>query len=106
MHRLHLELVKQPKMYHEYAERLASANTEVDRLKGRLELAAAKVEFDIRENPSSYGIKKVTESIVEKAVTLDARYQKALSEFNQAKGIARHLQAQVNTLDQRKGVVE
>jgi predicted nucleic acid-binding Zn-ribbon protein len=105
-HRLDHEWVRQPKMYHEAADRLASADDDVDRLKARFELIEAKVSLEIRESPSAFGLKKATDDAVEMATKLDDRYQKALGELNQAKARARHLKAEVSYLDQRKTSIE
>jgi hypothetical protein len=105
-HRLHAEWERQPKMYHEAADRLAEADGEVDRLKGIMELMAAEVEMEVRENPQGFGMKKATEASVEKAVIMDQRFQRAQSAFLGAKAKARHLRAEVMYLDQRKTALE
>lgn len=105
-HRLHLEWERQPKLYREAADKLADADSEVDRLKGMMELAAAEIEMEVRENPQGFGMKKATEASVEKAVIMDQRFQRAQSAFLGAKAKARHLRAEVMYLDQRKTAIE
>ena len=106
IHRLHVEWQKQVARYHEYAEKLAEADTEVDRTKGFLELTEARMELEIRENPSAFGLKKVTEASVEKSVVCSPEYQNAWTKHNKARGDARYLRGIINTLDQRKTAIE
>lgn len=106
IHRLHIEWQKQVARYHEYATKLADADTEVDRMKGFLELTEARMELEIRDNPSAFGLRKVTEASVEKTVIASAEYQTALLKHNQARGDARFLRGVINTLDQRKTAIE
>lgn len=105
-HRLDREWQLQPRLFHEAADKLAEAESEVDRLKGVLELVAAEVELDIRKNPEGYGIKRISNPAVEKAVILDKQYQEALEDYHKAKRAARHLQAEVRYLEHRKSAIE
>jgi hypothetical protein len=106
-HRLDREWERQPRMYHEVADKLAEAESEVDRLKGVLELVEARVELEVRKEPSAFRITgKVTEKAVEKAIILEDDYQEALQEYHKAKRLARHLQADARYLEHRKSAIE
>lgn len=106
INRLDKECQSLPELFHEYAEKLATARGDVDRLKGVLDLTEARVDSDVRLNPSSYGLAKATETSVEKAVVMDDRYQKALMQLNKAKLEAGKLQAYVDALGVKKTSVE
>lgn len=105
-HKLDMEWQRQPRMYHEIADKLAEAECEVDRLKGVLELVEAKLELEIRRDPSAFGIKKISNPAVEKAIIVDDDYQQALEDYHKAKRIARHLQADARYLEHRKSAIE
>jgi GTP1/Obg family GTP-binding protein len=105
-HKLDREWERQPRMYHEVADKLAEAESEVDYLKAKLELVQARISLLIRKEPSAYGLKKLTESLIEKAVITDDEYQAALGDLNEAKNVARHLQADARYLEHRKSAIE
>lgn len=107
IHRLHLEWQKQPRMYHEYAEKLSKADTEVDRLKGAMELVEAQMFMAVKDEPTRFGLKKVpSDKIAEIYAVETEEYQEAQDAYNRAKAIARHLRGMINTLEQRKVAVE
>lgn len=106
-HRLHMEWERQPKLFHEAAEKLAEADSEVDRLKGVLELTEARIELEIRKEPTAFGIKgRVTDKAIEKLIVLDDDYQEALENYHKARRLARHLKAEVDYLGHRKTAIE
>lgn len=106
-HRLHLEWERQPKLFHAAAEKLAEADSEVDRLKGIMELVKAEIELEVRREPTSFGIKgRVTDSAIEKIVIVDKRYQDAQEDYFTERRLARKLKAEVDYLSHRKTAIE
>jgi len=105
MHALHIELSKQPTLYHTWADKLAKAKAEKDRLETLLKLTEAKLDQRIREHPSSYGLAKVTEPAVEKAIILSDKYQEVMGDLNEVKEEVYHLTAMVASVDAKKDVI-
>lgn len=104
--RLDEEWVNQSKLYYQYAERLANARRDYDRIKRDEELAVAELEMDIRKNPEKYDLPKVTESCIEKAVVLSKKYQRVHEKVIEAKHDVDVLAAAVSALDHKKKALE
>lgn len=106
MHRLDEEWLRQPRLYHDYAVKLADARATWERAKAAREVVQAELDRDARRSPSLFGLDKVTEPAVEKAVLLHKRYQKANEEVIIAKHEMDVLQAAVDTLEHKKKALE
>lgn len=105
-HMLDEELVRQPKLYGEYAMKLADAREVYERAKARFDVVEAEVDKDVRNNPEDYDIQKVTEEVVKKTVTLSKRVRKAKEEVIKTKHDVDVLYAIVSALDHRKSSLE
>lgn len=71
------ELVSQPELYEEYAIQLEEARADVEEAKNELkvrdddyDVACAKMDLVIRKYPATYGIDKLTESVIRSAIIL------------------------------------
>lgn len=103
---LHEECAKQADLYHDKASDLATAKYNLDMAKGKLDLVKAQLDKEIRDNPATFGLNKVTEPVVENTIILQQTYQKALLNLNTAKyNVAIH-QAAVDALDHKKKGIE
>lgn len=100
--RLDDEWVKQPDLYRRYAEALADAKAEYDGLKNDLDVVRSEVELKIRENPSDYGLDKVTEGVIKAAVEVQELVKDAENDVVQARHKVGILEAAVGALDHRK----
>lgn len=100
------EWLKQPKLFMRYAIQLAEVKLEFAEAKANLELVQAELEHRIREDPETYGIKKVTEGSIHSALVMQKRYKQAVSEMNLAKHRVDLTQAVVDALDHRKRALE
>ncbi|KYK24169.1 hypothetical protein AYK24_06575 [Thermoplasmatales archaeon SG8-52-4] len=72
---LDTELLEQPQLFMEWANKAAEATTEKERIRDKLELLRAEVDLEVRKNPDEYDIPdgKATEGAIKLAVTKDAR---------------------------------
>lgn len=104
--RLEEEWVRQPSLAEEYGRQLADARQEYDLAKRRLDVAEAEAERDIRTDPVSYGISKVTEGAIKAAVILDKRVAKASTEVIQSNHSVGIAEAAKNAIEHRKKALE
>lgn len=100
------EWVKQPKLYHTFATKLANAKKRLEEAKAYLELMEADLNFKIRQDPTTYGLSKVTDKSVEAAILTRKVYQTARDSFIKAKHRVDLLDGAVRTLDHRKRALE
>jgi hypothetical protein len=103
---LDLEWKKQPMLYLEMATELADAKGEHDAAKSEFEIVKAKLSMEIRSNPDSYGLDKITESTVNNALVTQKNYAVAQSAVIKTKHKVDLLQAVVVALDHRKRALE
>ena len=104
--RLDEELVKQPRLYHQYADQLADARRDHEMAESEMKVVEAEVSLLVRRRPDRFGIEKVTEDAVKKTVLLDKRVRQAEKEVILAKHKVDLLSAAVTALDHRKRVLE
>lgn len=100
------EWVRQPELYHSYATQLADARMKLEMRKNKLEVVKAELDKEIREDPSEYGIVKVTEGAIAAIIVVNPRYVKALEKVNDGRHAVDILTAAVNALDHKKKALE
>ncbi len=105
-HRLPEEWVQQPRLYRQYADKLADARKELEEAKAVCEIAEADIDKMVRSTPSEFGLEKVTEASVQGAVILSQRVQRAKTKVIDARHKVGVLEAAVSTLDHRKRALE
>src|ERR1700724_3301894 len=87
-HRLDEELNKQPQLFREHADILATAKREAAEAKADLKLRtaeakaryeeqSARINLAVRDDPQKYGIEKVREDAIKEAILLCDEYQDA-----------------------------
>jgi hypothetical protein len=100
--RLDDEWERQPKLYRDYAMDLADARYTLELCEHDLGLEKARISEDVRSDPSSYGLSKVTEpaikAVLESHKTL-ARLEKKVLDKKHA---VRILESMVNALDHKR----
>lgn len=105
-HALDREWVAQPRMYYEWAARLADARRDADLAKQELDVVEAETELDVRDNPGDYDLDKVTEATVKAVVAQAPKRIAAAKAVTEAKHRADVLAAAVSALDHRKKALE
>ena len=72
---LDLEWEKQPVLFIEWAEKSVEASFVKDKTKEKLELIMAELDMEMRKDPNSFGIEKITETVVLNTIKRHLRYQ-------------------------------
>ncbi|MEM4359804.1 MAG: hypothetical protein QXT45_04690 [Candidatus Bilamarchaeaceae archaeon] len=80
-HDLEDELAVLPMIVARYALIVANARRDLDLAKEELELVKAELGKEVRTNPESFGLSKVTEAGVESAVIAASEYREAYSRY-------------------------
>lgn len=96
------ECIKLPNQYLQAAHKAADAKRDEDERKNQLEVIDAELSKEIRANPETYGLEKVTEASIASVILTQPRYQKALTRLNNAKHEAALAQAVVWALEHKK----
>jgi hypothetical protein len=105
-HRLDEEWVHQPKLYFEWATKLADAKKDLELTRATLDQVVARLDRLIRQEPLAFDLPKVTEGVVEKTILLQDAYQAAHREVLRAKDRVNKVEAVVAALDHRKKALE
>lgn len=103
---LDTEWVRQPALYFEYAKKLADARAELEQARSARDVVSAEIDRDIRDDPAKFGLQKITESAVEKAIILHSRYDQANQRVMKCKHEMDLIQAAVDALEHRKKALE
>lgn len=104
--RLDEEWINQPKLYHRYKVALADARKVHEQAKAARDVTAAEVDRSVRLNPGQFGLEKLTEPSIEKAILISKKYQSANRAVIDAKHAVDVLEAAVDTLEHRKKALE
>lgn len=100
------ELERQAELYYEYAVKLADARNDYDEAERDLELVEAEMDKLIRDKPTEFGLAKITDKSIEKAIIRSERYRKAKDEVLRAKHRVNVCQVAVYALDHKKKSIE
>jgi hypothetical protein len=104
--RLREEWQGQPLLVLQWTERQADAVLDTDRAKATYELAKAKAGRDVRDDPSTYGLAKLTEGTVAGAVTEHPDVRGALAVWHEAKHRAAVLAGVVSAIEDRRRALQ
>jgi len=105
-YRLDEEWERQPRFYHEFAEKLVDARRSLDETKNQLEVVKADTYQHIARDPEKFGLQKTTEKAIEHAMTMDKRCREAANIVIEAKHVVGIFEAAVSALEQRKKALE
>jgi hypothetical protein len=105
-HDLVNEWLRQPTLFHEWAEALASAKNDVDRKEAAFKLVEAQVFARVRENPTAYGLEKATVDSIKYAVIASKQYQAAQEAYLTACEEAAKIDAMVKAISLRKNLLQ
>ena len=100
--RLDDEWADQPRMFHVWALKVAEYQARYDEVKSELELMQAELGRDIRDQPESYGIDKVTVDAVNGMILTQGEYQVVGRKLNHASHDVQVAKAAVSALEHRK----
>ena len=98
--------LEQPRLYHKYAKKLATAKQKLEEDKAELELCKAELDRDIRSNPSEFNLEKITENVVSNTIITQEKYRALQAQMLDTKHQVDVLQVAVTTLDHRKRALE
>ena len=101
-HELDDEWERQPELFMEWGEKMATAQAEVDNLSSRLDLVKAQLEIEIRQNPEAYGLEKTTEKVIAAALVQQPDYRACEKRLNEARKELHYAKAAVTGLEHRK----
>jgi len=82
---LDIEWLEQSALFMKYAKHSAEALRDFDDVKQNLDVLKGELDKSIRENPSNFGIEKVTEGAIQSAILTDKGYQAMYEELLNAK---------------------
>lgn len=96
----------QPELVFKHGQRLAEAEEEVERAKAELEEEKARLDSQIREDPESYGIIKLTETQVTNTILLQPSYKDALDTYFTARNDYLVCRSVTTALDHKRSALE
>lgn len=103
---LDVEWLQQPDLMRKYAKHAALTRKDMDEAKERLDIGKARLEMEIRSNPETFGLSKVTESAIQSTLLLQLEYQTLSQSFIDAKYEYEVSSAVVRAIDQKKTALE
>lgn len=105
-HDLHKNWQEQADLYGECSEAYAEAIRKVDKIKERLSVRESRLDAEIRLDPSTYGLNKVTDTAIKSIINLDDACIEMRKELIQATYEKNILSAGERALQQRKTSLE
>lgn len=103
---LHEEWFRQADLYHEAAVELAELRHQLDLAESKKEVMQAELRLTVRQNPSKYGLSKVTEGSIDEIVTTHNKMTSVIEDVNTLKYKVNIAKAMVDALDQKKRALE
>jgi hypothetical protein len=103
---LDIEWLRQPELTMKYGLEAAQKRKDMDLAKERLDFIRSKLDKEIRENPESRGLVKVTEAAIQNAILLQPEYQSASSDYISAKYEYEIVMVAVKALEAKKAALE
>lgn len=97
---------EQPQLMFLWGTQLAEARKAVKSAKNKVKLRAAKLDSEIRANPTDFGFERPTEKAVEYTITKDTEYQEELKDLIQLEYEEDVLDIFFKTLIDRRGELE
>ena len=103
---LDVEWLEQPKKMVEMVRIAARVKRELDYAKENVSMIRAELGKKIRENPSKYGIDKITEGAINEAILSNKQYRDAQKELIDAQYEHEVASGSVKATEQRKSALE
>jgi len=98
--------LEHPRIVAEQAVQHVDYQDDCERAKAALEVVRAELDGEIRRNPEDYGVEKITETVVQNTVVLQAAYKRALEKVLEASRCMKMSSAMLKSLDDRKKALE
>jgi hypothetical protein len=105
-HHLDEEWLRQPMLYQQYSELLAEAEAAKGEAQAKLDYIRAKLDSEIRGNPSEFGLLKATEGAIEATIQTQDEYRKAVAETIETKKNLKIIEGVVRAMDHKKNALE
>lgn len=96
----------QPKLYMEALDEASRAKSKLEWAKYELEVVESNIAQDVRANPKTYGIDKISEAAVKEAVTRDGSVRSWKEKVAEAKFAVTEADNVVSALDMRRRALE
>lgn len=103
---LDLEWLRQPDLMWKYCKYSALAKKSLDEAKERLDFVRAKLEMEIRKDPGSFGVDRVTESAISSAIISHPDYERAQRKLIEARYEAEIASGAIRALEHKKSALE
>ena len=100
------EWMQQAILYAWWATKAVDAAFEYDKAKERLDVTKAELDMNIRKDPSSFGIEKMTEGAIQSTIIGHAIYQEDNNKLLEAKRDAKLLDVARDSFDHRRRALE
>lgn len=101
-YRLDVEWQMQPQQMYVWAKKAADAQLALNSAKSSLDLIDAGLDKEIRDNPETFEISKLTNEVVTKTIETQPPHVAAVRKVNEAHHVLRIAEAAVNALEHRK----
>ena len=103
---LDVEWLQQARLMMQYGRYCSECKLEMDKAKEHLEVTKAELDKDIRTNPDSFDLAKITEGVVSNTIILQPEHQEALDAYLNAKYEFDMALNAVRAIDQKKAALE
>jgi hypothetical protein len=100
------EWLRQPSLFGDYAEAKAEAEKAADEAKEYRDLIEARLDKEVRSNPSAFGLDKVTDKAIGVVVSTHPDFQKAVAALIQARYELALISGALEALRHRKSALE
>jgi septal ring factor EnvC (AmiA/AmiB activator) len=100
------EAAEHASIYHYWADKLAKAKSAKDQAQAQYNFVKSEVELEYRREGRLPGDIKITEASISSEVTIHKRVMQAEDELNKAKKDVYHLEAAVNSMENRKREID
>jgi len=103
---LDVEWLRQPELMMKYGREAAQKRKDMDLAKEKLDLIRSKLDKEIRENPESRGLVKITEAAIQNTILLQPEYQSASNDYISAKYEYEVIMVAVKAMEAKKSALE
>lgn len=103
------EIFSQPGLYMKFSEIYSEVEKKRERLKNKLEILEAGLDFEIRSKPKAFGLenlKSITESLVKNTIQRQEEVQKLSERIIQANYDLNIVKAAITALEHKKKMLE
>lgn len=103
---LDVECLNQPGLMMRYSQKLAELKQQRDLEKETLDFTIAELDKEIRDDPESFELSKLTETVIQNIIKTTKKYKAAMNAYLQSKHEVDVCQGAVSAVEQRKSMIE